>query len=227
MSKRMKGRWMFDFASSEVCSRSTSFLRDVTWLRPRAGRKARDELVQLRDLLFALRVLGFDARADLRLGEHHVVVAAGVGDDGLVIDVGDVRADAVQEMAVVRDHDQAALVAAADNPAASGPNRDRGGWSARRAAAPADCRTAPAPAARGPSGRPAVRSSCARAALRRYPRPSSRMAASALGGVAAFFADDAFELAEAHAVFIGQLVVRLGVEGVALLQAPPTAARCP
>ena len=30
MSKRMYGRWMFDFASSLVWSRSTSFLRDVT-----------------------------------------------------------------------------------------------------------------------------------------------------------------------------------------------------
>ena len=30
MAKRMNGRWMFDFASSDVCSRSTSFLRDVT-----------------------------------------------------------------------------------------------------------------------------------------------------------------------------------------------------
>ena len=28
----MYGRWMFDRASSVVCSRSTSFRRDVTWL---------------------------------------------------------------------------------------------------------------------------------------------------------------------------------------------------
>ncbi len=32
MSKRMYGRWIFDLASSEICNRSTSFLRDITWL---------------------------------------------------------------------------------------------------------------------------------------------------------------------------------------------------
>ena len=42
-----------------------------------------------------------------------------------------------------------------------------------------------------------------------------------LRGVAAFFADDSFELAQAHAVFVGELVVRLGVEHVALLQRLP------
>jgi hypothetical protein len=52
----------------------------------------------------------FFSRANLRLRHHHVVVAAGVGDDRLVIDVGDVRADRVQEVAIVRDHDQRALV---------------------------------------------------------------------------------------------------------------------
>ena len=41
------------------------------------------------------------------------------------------------------------------------------------------------------------------------------------GGVAAFFADDAFEFAEAHAIFVGQFVVRLGVERIALLQGLP------
>ena len=43
----------------------------------------------------------------------------------------------------------------------------------------------------------------------------------ALGGIAALFADDAFEFAEAHAVFIGELVVRLGVEDVALGEGLP------
>ena len=45
ISKRMYGRWMFDFASSEVCSRSTSFLRDVTWLdRVPAEKRAMNSL---------------------------------------------------------------------------------------------------------------------------------------------------------------------------------------
>ena len=41
------------------------------------------------------------------------------------------------------------------------------------------------------------------------------------GGVAAFFADDAFEFAEAHAVGVGEFLVRLRVERVALLQRLP------
>ncbi len=49
-------------------------------------------------------------RADLRLRQHHVIVAAGISDDRLVVDVRHVRADVVEEMAVVRDDDQAAMV---------------------------------------------------------------------------------------------------------------------
>ncbi len=41
---------------------------------------------------------------------HHVVVAAGVDDDGLVVDVRDVGADRVEEVAVVRDGDDRAVV---------------------------------------------------------------------------------------------------------------------
>ena len=80
--------------------------------RSRARRKARDKFVQLGDLFFALRVLRLDARADLRLGQHHVVVPAGVRDDGFVVDIGHVRANAVQKMPVVRNHNQHAFVVA-------------------------------------------------------------------------------------------------------------------
>ena len=41
------------------------------------------------------------------------------------------------------------------------------------------------------------------------------------GGISAFFADDAFELAESHAVLVSELVVRLGVKGVALFKGGP------
>ena len=41
------------------------------------------------------------------------------------------------------------------------------------------------------------------------------------GGVAAFFADNAFEFAEAHAVGVGQFFVGLGVERVALFERFP------
>ena len=42
-----------------------------------------------------------------------------------------------------------------------------------------------------------------------------------LRGVAAFLADDAFELAQAHAILVGELVVRFGVERVAFFERPP------
>ncbi len=85
---------MLERASSLVCRRSTSLRRLVTWRGARAGGEAGDEFVQLRDLFIALRILRFERGANLRLGHHHLVVAAGVGDDGLVIDVGGVRGDA-------------------------------------------------------------------------------------------------------------------------------------
>ena len=75
-----------------------------------SGGEAGDEVVELRDLFFALRVLRFERGADLGLGHHHVVVAAGVGDDGLVIDVGGVGGDGVEEVAVVGDGDEGAVV---------------------------------------------------------------------------------------------------------------------
>ena len=47
------------------------------------------------------------------------------------------------------------------------------------------------------------------------------------GGVAAFFADDAFQLAQAHAVGVGEFIVRLGVENFAFLQRFPQRSDCP
>src|SRR5207249_4190937 len=38
-------------------------------------------------------------KRNLRLRDHHVVVAASIGDDRLVIDIGDVGGNGVQEMA--------------------------------------------------------------------------------------------------------------------------------
>ena len=62
------------------------------------------------DFLFAIGVLGFNARANLCFGHDHVVVAAVVHDDGFVVDVRGVRADAVEKMAVVRDDNKHAFV---------------------------------------------------------------------------------------------------------------------
>jgi hypothetical protein len=74
--------------------------------------KSSHEVLQLRDLLLAFRVFLLDFAAHLALGDDHVVIAAGVGDDGLVVDVRDVRADLVQEVAVMRNGDQHAAVVA-------------------------------------------------------------------------------------------------------------------
>ena len=159
---------MFERASSVVCRRSTSLRRDVDLARARAGREARDEVLQLLDLLLALRVVGLDRRADLRLRHDHVVVAAGVGDDRLVVDVGDVGATRSGSGDRARSR-SACRCSGPGNRAASGSSRGRGGWSARRAAAPAVRRRAPARAARGPSGRPAARTSSVRGATRECP----------------------------------------------------------
>src|SRR5690606_32024385 len=79
--------------------------------RARAGGELADELLELRDLLLALRVLLLDAAADLGLRPDHLVVVADVRDDGLVVDVGDVVADGVEEATVVADDDEHARVA--------------------------------------------------------------------------------------------------------------------
>ena len=102
---------MLDRASSVVCSRSTSLRRDWTWLDCVPAEKRAMKSCQLRDLLLALRVLRLDRRPNLRLRDDHVVVAARVGDDRLVVDVGYVRRDRVQKMPVVRDDDERAVIA--------------------------------------------------------------------------------------------------------------------
>ena len=78
--------------------------------RTRTGGKARDEFGQLRNFLFALRVLRLDLRTYLCLGHDHVVICAGVGDDGFVVNVSNVGANAVEKVAIVRDGDDDAVV---------------------------------------------------------------------------------------------------------------------
>ena len=97
-----------EFAGGEALD---FFFARVDLRGARAGGEAGDEVVELGDLLLALLVLALDAGADAGLLEDHVVVAAGVDDDGLVVDVGDVGADVVEEVAVVRDGDDGAVVA--------------------------------------------------------------------------------------------------------------------
>ena len=65
---------------------------------PSTRRKTRDELIQLGDLLLPLRIFSFYSRPDLRFLQYHVVVSARIRDDRLVVDIRDVRANAVQEI---------------------------------------------------------------------------------------------------------------------------------
>ena len=90
---------------------SICFTRDCACLLLDGVRpEAVDELLQVVDLLLGRGVLRLGAGAVLVLGVDEVVVAAGVDGDGLVVDVGDVRGDGVQEVAVVRDDDERPLV---------------------------------------------------------------------------------------------------------------------
>ncbi len=92
---------MFERASS-VGLQSLDFLFPGSDLASaRTSREARDEFVQLRNLLFPLRILRLDPGANLRLLQNHVVVSARIGNDGLIIDVRGVSRHAIQEMAVV------------------------------------------------------------------------------------------------------------------------------
>jgi hypothetical protein len=110
---------LFELQIRTLDVRSGQFgdLQALYFLAPRlhlagasAGGEARDELVELRNLLFALRVLRLDLRTNLRLGHYHVVVCAGVGDDSFVVDIGNVGANPVQEMPIVRDDDHHAVI---------------------------------------------------------------------------------------------------------------------
>jgi hypothetical protein len=69
------------------------------------------KVIQLRNLLLALLILALNARADAGLLQHHIVVAAVVGDDRLVIDVRNMRADVVQKVTIMRDRNDGAVIA--------------------------------------------------------------------------------------------------------------------
>ncbi len=212
-----------DIGSRQLrCLQALDFFFARSGLRgTRAGREARDEFIQLRNFLFALGIFGFDARANGSFREHHIVVAAVVHDHGLVVDVGGVGADAVQKMAVVRDHDQHAFVLAkivlqpVDGIEVQVVGRLVEQQRRR------DCRKALARAGRELSGRPAIRPSCVRAGIRSTLEAIEQHRGVGFRGVAAFFADDSFEFAEAHAIRVRELFVGLGVERVALLEGLP------
>ena len=73
----MYGRWMFERASSVVCRRSTSLRRDCTWLERVPAEKRWMKSFSCAIFLSRCSFCDFEPRADLRLGHHHLVVAAG------------------------------------------------------------------------------------------------------------------------------------------------------
>src|SRR2546423_214361 len=176
--------------------------------RARACREPRDEILQLGNLLLALHVLRFDSRADLRLREHHVVVSTGVRDDRFVIDVRSVRAHGVQEMTIVRNDDQRAVIADEEFP--QPVNRieiemvgrlveeQRGGMSEQRLRE----QHAHLLSALQLRHRTLVQRVWNVEALQQN-------GGIALGGVAVLFADDPLELAESHPVFVRHVARRV------------------
>src|SRR5712664_765413 len=185
-----------------------------------AGGKASDEFVELRDFLFALGVFRLDARANVGLGDDHVVVAAVIHDDGFVVDVGGVRADAVEEMAVVGNDDEHAFVFAEIilQPVYGIEVQVIGGLVEEQGAGIAE------EGLREEHAHFLATLQFAHFALLEGAFDAEAVEQNAgvgFAGVAALFADDAFEFAEAHTVGIGELLMRLGIERIAFLQGVP------
>src|SRR5271166_1932142 len=98
---------MLDFASSVTCNRSTSLRRDCTWLeRVPAAKRAMNSFNWA---IFFSRC-AFCPSICERTCVFAITMSSYVSNDGLVIDVGDVSTNAVEKMAVVRNHDQHALI---------------------------------------------------------------------------------------------------------------------
>ena len=186
--------------------------------RTGAGMEPRDEVVQLGDLLFPLLVVAFDPGTNLRLREDHVVVAARVLDDRLVVDVRRVRADGVQEMPVVRNHDQRAfiphqeLAQPVDRVEVEVVGRLVEQQRLRMAEQGLRQQDANLLPALQLAHQPIVE-------ILADIEPLQQHGGIAFRGVPVLLADDAFELAQAHAVLIGQ--GGLSVEPFALLECAP------
>ena len=196
---------MLDFASSVTCRRSTSLRRDCTWLERVPAAKRAMNSFNWAIFFSRCAFCDFDLRAHLRLGHHHVVVSAGVGDDGLVIDVGDVGANAVEEVAIVRDDDQHAFVLVqkilqpVDRIEIEVVGRLVQQQRLRMSEERLRQQHADFLSARQLS------TSCARALVGNVEALQQHRGV-ALGGVAVFFADNAFQFAEPHAIGVGHLV---------------------
>ena len=186
--------------------------------RPRAGSEAGNEFVQLRNLFFTLCVLGLDLRTHLGLGHDHVIVATGISDDGLVIDVGDVGADAVEEVPVVRDGDHDSVI----NIQKSLQPVNRIQVEVVRRFVEQKCLRMPEQSLRQQDADFLSALQLAHFSGVQFVGNVETLQQNggvALGGIAVFFADNAFEFAKFHAVGVGDL--GLLVDGVAFLHGRP------
>ena len=188
--------------------------------RSRACREPRNELLQLGDFFLALSIARFDPGPHLRFCEHHIVVAAGVGNHGLIVDVCNMSADLVQEMAVVRNDDKASVVTAK---VILEPVHGIEVEVVRRFVQQQNIGI--------PEQRLRQKDPHFLPALKLAHRPIVKVfgnvqaieqnCAIDFSRISALVADDPFKLTQAHAVLIRQRVRVLGVEEFALLQGFP------
>ena len=73
------------------------------------GRETADEGLQLGDLGLLLGVIGIHALTDLGGGGHVLIVVSGVDPQLAIVQISHMSADAVQEVAVMRDDDHGAV----------------------------------------------------------------------------------------------------------------------
>jgi len=185
-----------------------------------ASRETRNEFVELRNLFFPLGILPFDLRADLRLRHHHVVIVAGIRDDGLVIDVGNVGTNAVEKMAVVRDRDQDAVIVIQEplQPV------DRVEVEVVGRLIEQQCEGMSEQGLRQQHANFLAALQFAHFSVVQFVgniEPLQQNRSIRFGGVAVLFANDAFQLAELHSVFIRKF--RLGMNPIALFHRGPQA----
>jgi len=153
----------------------------------------------------------------LRLGDDHVVVAADVHDHGFIVDISGVRADGIQEMAIVRDDDQHAFVLV--QIFLQPMNRIEVEVVGRLVEQQRGRRTEERLRQEHANFLSALKlAHFAFVKIALDAEAVEQRARVGFGGVAALFTDNTFELAETHAVSVGEFLVRLFVECVALLQ---------
>ena len=174
----------------------------------------------MRDLFLTLSIAGFDPRANLCFGEHHVVVAAGVRDHCLIIDVCDMRANLVEKMAVVRNDDETSLVCAE---MILKPVHGIEIEVVRRLVQQQRIRIAEQRLRQQDAHLPAALQFAHLPVVKVFGNIQAVQQDRGIdfGGIAAFIADDAFKFPEPHAVFIRQGARVFGVEDFAFLQGRP------